>query len=934
MIESPHPGGSEFAARLSRGGEVEVAHETLIRRWPRLRQWLDEDRVALLLRESIRDAAREWRERQGEASYLVHRGRRLDDALALRQHPRVALNETENAYLDAGLALRRQEEQREVEAARRLAAEAESRRAAEADARAQAEQRAVEQAQAAGRLRHRLLAAVGLGAAALLAAIVALVFFQRAEGERRLAVQQEATAIAAASTAEAERQRADDEADRAEAEANIAFSRQLQAQAVARAADQLDLAALLSLEANHLWDSPESRGAIFNVLTANPRLERILPGHERVSSVAFNPEGNILATGSFDATVMLWDAATGRRLGPVMTQDDDVTGLAFSRDGKTLASAGSDGQIMLWRVDTAQPRDEPLRGHDAAVNAVAFSPAGDLLASGGSDGRLILWKPDAEEPPEEFPIGYAGIDAVDFSSDGALLAIGMRDGYVLLWDTETRQPVPRGPFLEHTGAAKAVAISPDNRILASGGVEGDVALWDIANAARIGRLNRPLDAVFDLSFAPDGKTLAVSHFNGSIALWNIDTREQETEPLTGLPSGATSVAFAPDGTLAVGTVGGETILWDLERRQRQGQVMRGLDTSAQVLAFSPDGETVVSGGIGGELVFWDVAARQASDHPQTGHVGGVTALAFSHDGRTLASGGENGQVILWDAQARQPRPTGPAADIGPIAALGFGPDDNTLVGAGQDGTVARWDLAADPSPATRLFSLPERTAMLALSADLSLLAVHDPEAAAISVFDVATGLPRGDPMPIADLQVFPAAFGAGGQLLAVTRPGTILVWDIAAARRHDPLVAEADVFTGLAFDPEGQILASGSVNGAIVLWDVASGLPVTDPVAVHASIVKSLAFSPDGNTLVSASLGGDLVLWDVSPDSWRSQACALAGRNLTPEEWGNFMGDAPYRETCAAYARVPPRCLPAWGRNAPSWWLCSRGWVKNVATEG
>jgi hypothetical protein len=167
--------------------EVEVAHEALIRHWPRLRDWLDEDRASLLLRESIREAAQEWQRHDRDESYLAHRGRRLTEAEALLHHPRFALNAQERAYLDAAIALREREAQeREAQGQRELSAQRERAELAEA-ARHEAEQRAAEQATAARKLRQRLLVAMGLGALALLAAIGAYWGFRQAGEQQAIA---------------------------------------------------------------------------------------------------------------------------------------------------------------------------------------------------------------------------------------------------------------------------------------------------------------------------------------------------------------------------------------------------------------------------------------------------------------------------------------------------------------------------------------------------------------------------------------------------------------------------------------------------------------------------------------------------------------------------------------------------------------------------
>jgi hypothetical protein len=362
--------------------EVEVAHEALIRHWPRLRQWLETDRADLLLRESIREAAQEWDQHGRDESYLAHRGRRLEAAEALRHHSRVGLNTQEQAYLDAAVALREREaqerevlRQRELEAARQLAEEAEARREAESVARREAEQRATEQTVAARRLQQRLLVAAALGVVALLAALGAFWGFRQAaeqqavaESQRIVAEEQRGTAVAAAGTAEAEstradaarieaegeRRRADEQAAVAEAEraAAVAAAETAEAERV-RADEQAGISLAQALAAQAIAETERgehARGALLarqaylvDEMNGNPVRGRVgdalrdalsvpffsttLRGHEDlVNSVAFAPDGQIVLEGGEHA----------------------VLSIAFAPDGRTLASGGRDGTVRVW----------------------------------------------------------------------------------------------------------------------------------------------------------------------------------------------------------------------------------------------------------------------------------------------------------------------------------------------------------------------------------------------------------------------------------------------------------------------------------------------------------------------------------------------------------------------------------------------------------
>jgi hypothetical protein len=386
---------STTTPQASPDGEVEVAHEALIRYWPRLREWLDQDRSALLLRESVREAAQEWEQHGRDESYLAHRGRRLAEAEALAHHPRFTLNAQEQAYVDAAISLREREEQereaqqqRELGAARQLAEEAEARREAEAEARREAEQRVGEQAVAARRLQRRLMIAVGLGVFALLAAIGAFVFFRQAEADRIYAQLQEAaalnaaaTAVAAASTAEAEQARADEQAQ-------VSLIQALVAQAMSESElGEHERGALLARQA-YLFDEAaggpvrERVDAALRVALGVPHFTSVLRGHEGwVTAVAFSPDGTVLASVDDLGAVRLWRPA--KPAAPVVLKGHagKVFEAAFNADGTVLATAGEDGTVQLW--DVANPAAAPavLDGGVGRVYDAAFFPDRQTLIS-------------------------------------------------------------------------------------------------------------------------------------------------------------------------------------------------------------------------------------------------------------------------------------------------------------------------------------------------------------------------------------------------------------------------------------------------------------------------------------------------------------------------------------------------------------------------
>jgi WD40 repeat protein len=275
-----------------------------------------------------------------------------------------------------------------------------------------------------------------------------------------------------------------------------------------------------------------------------PRL--LLQGHtDSVTGVAFSPDGRMLASSSLDDTIIVWDmesAGTAAEAGappaiapvgpPLEGHVDAVTSIAFSPDGSLLASAGMDGSVLLWDMETGQPRDPPLQGHAFAVHSVAFSPDGKLLASAGKDTTIILWDVKTSQPLGSPLEGHADeVHALAFSPDGRMLASRSIDDGIMLWDVETRQGtslyVPAGGPLqkERLGSAghlpMSLAFSRDSRMLATGSSDGTLVLWDVATSQPLGTFQAISAAEEDspvfvnAAFHPEGVLLASTSFRMS-----------------------------------------------------------------------------------------------------------------------------------------------------------------------------------------------------------------------------------------------------------------------------------------------------------------------------------------------------------------------------------------------------------------------------------
>ena len=294
---------------------------------------------------------------------------------------------------------------------------------------------------------------------------------------------------------------------------------------------------------------------------------------------------------------------------------DIVNSLVFSPDGQTLASASFDGTIRLWDPHTVE-HTTLLIGHTGSVNSIAFNPDGQTLASVSQDTTIRLWDPRTGEHKTTLRahsgFTYIGFTSVAFSPDGQTLATGgdYENPDIRLWDLDNEENIRT--LTGHTNRITSIAFSPNGQILASASADDTIRLWNPHNGQLKTTLKGHTRAVESVVFSPDGKTLASGSQDRTIRLWNPQTGQLKTT-LTGYRGWISPVAFSSDGeTLACG---GYNIirLWDTQTGQYEN-TLEGDTGHTFSIAFSPDGQTLVSGGEDGAVRLWElVPGDRASD---------------------------------------------------------------------------------------------------------------------------------------------------------------------------------------------------------------------------------------------------------------------------------------------------------------------------------
>jgi WD40 repeat protein/DNA-binding SARP family transcriptional activator len=816
---------------------VEVAHEALLREWPRLREWLEDDADGRRIHRHLTHATHDWTEGARNPSDL-YRGARLAAALDWRGEHDEELNDAERAFLDASHAADRDE----LEAAHRRTR----------------------------RLRTLAVILTGLLLIAGVSTVLAVRQTRRADSQRNIATSRSlaiqavsqldrSVVVAALLSLEGYRVKPTVEArnalltvlprlDRAEA---VLVSPGTFLASVAFSPDGTTLAAAGDDDTVRLW----------NVHARRPIGSPFVGHNGDVHSVTFSPDGRTLASAGADKTVRLWDVATRRALGPPLRGHHDwVIAVAFSPDGRTLASAGADKTVQLWDFATRRPLGPPLSGHAKGVYGVSFSADGGKLASAGADETVRLWDVAGRRqigPPID---ARAPLSAVAFSSSGKTLASAGADKTVRLWDVATRRAV-RQP-LRHGDQVGAVVFSADGRTLASASADKAVRLWDVATGKALGPpLRGHTDPVIGLAFSPDGRILASA---GGNAVWLWDVAGRRRALARGFAyqgrSRYSATALSPDGqTLAVAGADQAIRLWDvasgrrllkpLEIRQHSGPLALALDH--RKLAFAAPN---------GTLRLWDVVRRRALGPPLTGHTGFVSALAFSRDSRTLVSGGGDRTVRLWDI-ARREALGPPIAVDSRFTSVVISPDGKTLAFAGEDGAVRLWDVDRGRALGSPLIGRgSSQVSATAFSRDGRVLASAE-ATGLVRLWDVGRRRALGSPLTGHSNIVLAMAFSPDGTTLATASyDRTVRLWDLAQRRPLGQPLRHTAAVDRVAFRADGKGLVSVGDDATVRIWDP--------------------------------------ILWSASLPVFNHRICSVIGGGLSRAEWQEFLPDRPYHETC------------------------------------
>ena len=671
---------------------------------------------------------------------------------------------------------------------------------------------------------------------------------------------------------------------------------------VSRAIEKGPFEALLcQLKAISYADDSSShrREAAYQIAGRYDHLAMVLPHNGRVNSIAFSPDGKLIATASWDNQARIWDANSGRPLYSPLKHDGSVNRVRFSPDSSYIATISDDKTVRIWNKQTGKQVTTPLKHsdivndfsfspdtrfiatacnddtariweigtnkiisviHGGPVTAVAFSRDGKYIATGSVDKTARIWNARTGKPVSRPMIHRSMVTTVLFSPDGYRLATASHDFSAMIWDS--KWGVPLSHQIMHHGSITAIAFSPDGKTIASASNDCTARIWNAYTGIPITEPLHHEGSVNAIAFSPDGDLFATAGNDNTARLWNVHSGRQVLPPFHH-ESFVVALSFSPDGTLlATASSDNSARIWNIPDITDTSDFTEGFFSTA---IFSQDGEQIATA-YDSTVTVWSTTTGERMA-PALHHPGPVTALAFSPDGSYLAIAGDS-TLQIWKTEddgeysleVKQP---------GAITSLEFTPDGTCIAVVCTDYTARIWNLEGKLAYPPLNHSRPINDIAMDKSGNLIATASDDFN---VQLWHITTGIQ--DQKLTHDGPVYRVLFSNNGDQIATTsEDNTLSIWNTLTGKyRFEPIQFE-DGITTVDFNTEGKLAATGCLDKSVRIINTFNGKPLTGPLR-HAYPLSAVYFSTDGNNLITIA-NMQIAYWSIDGTNIRPRTCRL-----------------------------------------------------------
>jgi WD40 repeat protein/energy-coupling factor transporter ATP-binding protein EcfA2 len=851
------------AGEQSEDDQVEVAHEALIRNWPLLVEWLEDERVNLRQRLRLTAAAQQWQERGRDPSVLW-RGGLLEDAGRYED-----LSQLEAEFVQGSEQAEALQRRQELEAMQKLYA-----------------------------AKLMLGSALGIGAVVLVATIATLIAWRsvivgRVENFRQKAEiswlsDQQLDALVAAIQAQKSIQQnlllqiwppAEDLKSKVTATLSHTFYNGQERQRFWHSG--LVISAEFSPDGQSiLTASADNTARLWN---RNGQLLAELKGHtDSVYSASFSPDGQSILTASADNTARLWNLK-GQMLAEFKGHTSGVNSASFSPDGQSILTASVDNTARLWNLKGQMLAE--FKGHTSGVNSASFSPDGQSILTASADNTARLWNLKGQMLAE-FKGHFGSVNSASFSPDGQSILTASYDNTARLWNLKGQM---LAEFKGHTDSVISANFSPDGQSILTASWDKTARLWN-RKGELLTELKGHTDLVNSANFSPDGQSILTTSFDNTARLWN--RNGQILAEFKGHTDLVYSASFSPDGQSILTTSFDNTArLWN-----RNGEMLaefKGHTDSVYSASFSPDGQSILTAS-------WDKTARLWNRNGELlaelkGHTDSINSANFSPDGQSILTTSFDNTARLWNRNGEMLAEFKGHTDS--VYSASFSPDGQSILTASFDNTARLWnrngELLAEfkghTAPVISANFSPDGQSILTASADTARL--WNLKGQILAEFKGHTD------------SINSANFSPDGQsILTASQDKAARLWN-----RNGEMLAEFKGHTSgvnsASFSPDGQSILTASFDNTARLWNLKG--QILAEFKGHTSGVNSASFSPDGQSILTASFDNTARLWNRKGEllaEFKGHTAPVISASFSPD--GQSILTASYDKTARLWKSI------------------------------
>jgi WD40 repeat protein len=610
-----------------------------------------------------------------------------------------------------------------------------------------------------------------------------------------------------------------------------------------------------------------------------------------VAELTFSPDGSRVATASNDRTARIWEYGTNQ-IARTLQHERAVTSVAFYPDGASLVTASVDKGARVWDVGTGYLIAH--WEHEDAVRAIVFNHDGTAFATASDDHTARIFDPVRLE--EILRLMHRGrVTAVAFSPDGRYLASGNEDGTARVWDVKIGF---EAAHVIHRGQVRSVHFSPDSTELATASSDGTASIWDVSTGEEVARLVHQ-SAVYQVVFAARGEVLATASEDRTARVWHAMAGAEKLRLCHGEP--VSSIAFSDTGDL-IATAGGDgptSPAASAVNRPAEARTVRVWNARTGATFFDPlpHPKAIQHIALRGSLIatacndnrarLWDL--RDGAEIASLAHDGPVQSVSFDPDAVLLATASNDSTARIWNVQTQAE--VAMLWHAGWVGKAVFSPDGTILATAADDGAARLWTVAdcLDTGVPKPIVLKHESAVYEVVFNSLGRLVATVANDGVTRIWDTRTGKLRRE---VFSGSRGTAVFSPDGSLIATAcDDGTVQVWQPDNGEQVAYFVHEPTV-RSVTFNHDGSRLATVGKDGARI-WCIQERNEIAR--LLHGGEELVMAFSPDGLRLATAGEDGTGRIWALSKEELIEQACDRLTRNLTQAEWNRYLPKVPYQ---------------------------------------